>query len=315
MIDYTENIRKISGDLLKSGKVDVVIGYKRGTLPGINEPFLAKTPEDAEKLVWDSQCRLNLANYLTNRKEKVAIIAKGCDSRNVATHIVERRVTRDQVTVIGVPCTGMTDKSKVKQLAGGEILDLTEKNGKITVKTRKGEKSADKSELIQSNCARCLHRNPVINDIPAADSVPEVNTSRNDDEIKKIEAMSPAERWAFFEDLLSTCTRCYACKNACPLCYCPTCFVDESQPQWVGKGDDPVDVRTYHTLRAFHCAGRCTDCGACEAACPMGIKVRLLTGKLEKSCYERFGWEAGLTTDVRPALDTFTTHDPEEFIK
>ncbi|MBU1171483.1 MAG: 4Fe-4S ferredoxin [Proteobacteria bacterium] len=315
MINYTENIRKISGDLLKSGKVDVVIGYKKGTLPGINEPFLARTPEDAQKLVWDSQCRLNLANYLTNRKENVGIVAKGCDSRNIATHIIEHRVTREQVTVIGVPCTGMTDKNKLRELAGGEITALTEKDGIITVTSRHGEKTVEKQDLLQSNCANCLHRNPVINDIPCADPVPEINTARNDAEIKAIEAMSPADKWAFFEDLLSTCTRCYACKNACPLCYCPTCFVDESRPQWVGKGDDPIDVRTYHTLRAFHCAGRCTDCGACEAACPMNIKVRLLTGKMEKSCFERYGWEAGLNTEVRPALDTFTLHDPEEFIK
>jgi formate dehydrogenase (coenzyme F420) beta subunit len=315
MINYTENIRKISADLLSSGKVDVVIGYKKGTLPGINEPFLAKTPEDAEKLVWDSQCRLNLANYLTNRKDKVGIVAKGCDSRNINTHIVERRITREQVVVIGVPCTGMTDKAKLKELAGGEVMDLVEKDGQITVSGLAGEKTAAKGDLLRSNCATCMHRNPVINDIPAADPVPEVNTTRNDAEIESIESMSPDERWTFFDDMLSSCTRCYACKNACPLCYCPTCFVDESKPQWVGKGNDPVDVRTYHTLRAFHCAGRCTDCGACEAACPMDIKVRLLTGKLEKSCSERWGWEAGLTADVRPALDTFTLKDPEEFIK
>lgn len=315
MIKYTENIQKISGDLLKSGKVDVVIGYKKGTLPGVNEPFLAKTPEDAEQLVWDSQCRLNLANYLAGRKDKVGIVAKGCDSRNINTHIVERRITREQVVVIGVPCTGMTDKNKIRALAGGEVIDLTEKDGQITVATVDGEKTAAKDALLRSNCETCMHRNPVINDMPVADPVPEINTRRNNADIEAIEAKSPAERWAFFDDMLSSCTRCYACKNACPLCYCPTCFVDESRPQWVGKGSDSIDVRTYHTLRAFHCAGRCTDCGACESACPMNIKVRLLTGKMEKSCFERYGWEAGLSADVRPALDTFTLKDPEEFIK
>jgi ferredoxin len=315
MINYTETIRKISGDLLRDKKVDVVIGYKKGSLPGVNEPFLAKTPEDAEKLVWDSQCRLNLANYLTNRKDKVGIVAKGCDSRNIATHIIERRISRDQVTVIGVPCTGMTDKSKLKAAAGSEIIELTEKDGTLTLKTKIGEKSVAKADVLRSNCVTCTHRNPVINDIPAADPVPEINTVKKYPEVEALEDLSPTEKWAFFEDLYSMCTRCYACKNACPLCYCPTCFVDESKPQWVGKGDNSIDVRTYHTLRAFHCAGRCTDCGACESACPMDIKVRLLTGKMEKACFERYGWEAGLNTDVRPALDTFTLKDPEEFIK
>jgi len=134
-------------------------------------------------------------------------------------------------------------------------------------------------------------------------------------DIREIEEMEPEKRWAFFDNLYADCIRCYACRNACPLCYCPTCFVDESRPQWVGKSQDPIDIRTFHFLRAYHCAGRCTDCGACERACPVGIKVRLLTKKLEKDCHEMFDWEAGMSLDQRPPLDTYRPEDPDEFIK
>ena len=130
-----------------------------------------------------------------------------------------------------------------------------------------------------------------------------------------IEGLELAERQAYFEDLFAPCIRCYACRNACPLCYCPTCFVDEAKPQWVGKGQEAVDVMTFHFLRAYHCAGRCTDCGACERACPVGINMRVLTKKLEKDCVDNFGWEAGLSSDVRPALDTFKLDDPDKLIK
>jgi formate dehydrogenase subunit beta len=82
-----------------------------------------------------------------------------------------------------------------------------------------------------------------------------------------------------------------------------------------GKSQDPIDVRTFHFLRAYHCAGRCTDCGACERACPVGINMRLFTKKLEKDCQELFGWEAGLSLDQRPALDAYQANDPETFIK
>ena len=130
-----------------------------------------------------------------------------------------------------------------------------------------------------------------------------------------IEAMDGDERWNHFEALLSGCIRCYACRNACPLCFCPTCFVDESSPQWIGKGQDPTDIRTFHFLRAYHCAGRCTDCGACEEACPMEIKVRDFTRKLVKESVENYGWEPGLTLDRSPPLETFKPEDPDEFIK
>jgi ferredoxin len=91
--------------------------------------------------------------------------------------------------------------------------------------------------------------------------------------------------------------------------------VDESQPQWVGKSQNAVDVRTFHFLRAYHCAGRCTDCGACDRACPVGISVRTFTKKLDKDCLELFEWEAGLDPEKRPPLDTHRTDDPDEFVK
>jgi ferredoxin len=315
MFEYTEKIQKISEELLAGGKVDVVIGYRKGSIPGTNEPCMIKKPEDAKNLVWDSNCRLNLVNYITGRKDRVGIIAKGCESRNIVTHIQEKRITREQLVIIGVPCTGVTDKLKLSDLADGELTGVAEAGGQITVTSLNGSGTIDKNEILQDNCLSCTQRNPVIYDSLVSDLVEEQKETDKFAEVKKIEAMTPDEKWLFFDDLLSPCTRCYACRNACPLCYCPTCFVDESTPQWVGKGDDPVDIRTYHTLRAFHCAGRCTDCGACEAACPMNIKVRLFTGKLNKSCEERYGHEAGLSLDARPALDTFKLDDPEEFIR
>jgi ferredoxin len=99
------------------------------------------------------------------------------------------------------------------------------------------------------------------------------------------------------------------------LCYCPTCFVDESDPQWVGKSIDPTDTMTFHFLRAYHCAGRCTDCGACERACPVGIPVRQFTKKLNKDALELFSWEAGLSSDQRPPLDVYRVDDYNDFVK
>jgi len=196
-----------------------------------------------------------------------------------------------------------------------EITEVTENNGKITVKGNGFDKTLEKTEVLQENCAICIHRNPVIYDELVAKEVEEQKDVDRYEDVRKVEAMSPEDKWTTFDDLLKTCIRCYACRNACPLCYCPTCFVDEAKPQWVGKSQDPTDTRTFHFLRAFHCAGRCTDCGACVRACPMGINVRAFTKKLEKDCFELFNWEAGLSIEERPPLDTFKPGDPDEFIK
>ena len=315
MLDYIDKIKEISERLLKDCSVEMVIGFRKGTLPMMNEPCFARTPEDVGQFVWDSNCGINLANYLTNRKEKIGIVAKGCDTRNIVTHIIENKISREQLVVIGVPCKGMIDKHKIATLFADEIQDVTENGEKVLVTAGGKETALNKSDVLQKNCAVCTHRNPVFYDELVAEKVEEQQDVDRYADVREIEAMAPQEKWDYFESLLSPCIRCYACRNACPLCYCPTCFVDEAKPQWVGKGQDPADVRTFHFLRAFHCAGRCTDCGACERACPVGINMRVFTKKLEKDCFEQFGWEAGMSLDERPPLDTYRPDDPNDFVK
>jgi ferredoxin len=315
MLSYIDKIKEISKRLLKEGQVEMVIGFRKGTVPMMNEPYFAKSSEEVDCFIWDSNCGINLCNYLTNRGEKIGILAKGCDSRNIVTHIIENKIKRDQLVIIGVPCEGMIDKRKISAVFEGEINEVIEEGNNITVKGDGFKKALNKKDVLQQNCALCIHRNPVIHDELVADPVEEqIDVDRYSD-VREIEALSPQEKAAYFEKLLEPCIRCYACRNACPLCYCPTCFTDESRPQWVGKGQDSTDVTTFHFLRAYHCAGRCTDCGACERSCPVGINMRVFTKKLEKDCLELFGWEAGLDLDVRPPLDTYKPGDPDEFIK
>ena len=315
-MDYTEKIRQTAKKLLEEKTVDLVIGFKKGTLPMMTEPVLIRDPENTDQLYWDSFCNMNLANYLPKREEKIGIVAKGCDSRNIAVHIVENQIKREQLYIIGIPCTGMVDRRKIAAfLEGKEARELSESNGNIEVKGDGFEHTLKKSDYLQDNCIRCMHRNPVIYDALAGDLVEERKESDPFEDVEEVEAKGPEEKWEFFNDLIENCIRCYACRNACPLCYCPTCFVDESDPQWVGKSNDPTDTMTFHLLRAYHCAGRCTDCGACEQACPMDIKVRSFTRKLNKDVLNLYECEAGLSIKERPPLDTYRPDDYDEFIK
>ena len=310
-----DRIKEIARAVLKDCRVDMVIGFRRGTVAMMNEPCFIKSPAEVDQLVWDANCGINLANYLANRTEKIGIVAKGCDSRNIVTHIIENKIQREQLYVIGVPCQGMIDRRKINAMFDAEVREAIEADDKVTIRGAGFEVTLDKDELLQQNCSVCNHRNPVIFDEMASEPVEEQQNVDRYADVRAIEAMDPQQRWEHFEQLLATCIRCYACRNACPLCYCPTCFVDEARPQWVGKSQNPLDVRTFHFLRAYHCAGRCTDCGACERACPVGINMRVFTKKLEKDCFQGFGWEAGLSIDVRPPLDTYRPDDPDDFIK
>jgi ferredoxin len=269
-----------------------------------------------ELLHWDSHCGLNLATYITKRTDKIGIVANGCNSRNIVTHILENQIKREQLHIVGIPCTAMIDHRSVKKAVGQrEILDVVESGDTFTVTGRDFVETFKKKDFLRNNCFLCLHRNPIIHDDLVGEPVQEQEGIKPYEAVEEIEKKHPDEKRQFFQDLVSPCIRCYACRNACPLCYCPTCFVDESKPQWVGKSIDSVDTMTFHFLRAYHCAGRCTDCGACERVCPVGIPVRQFTSKLNKDAFSLFDWEAGVTLEQRPLLDFYRVDDYDEFVK
>jgi formate dehydrogenase subunit beta len=316
MRGYTERIRGRARELLGSGRVDVFIGYKKGTVAMMNEPVLIRDPEETGLLYWDSHCALNLCKYLTKMEGKIGIVANGCNSRNIVTHIIENQIKREQVYIVGIPCTGMIDHRAVARAVGQrDIVEVEESEEGFTVRGKDFEERMRKKEFLQRNCAVCTHHNPVIYDEMVGEAVEEPGVENPYSDVESIEGMSAEKKWAFFTQLISKCIRCYGCRNACPLCYCPTCFVDESRPQWVGKSTDPTDTMTFHLLRAYHCAGRCTDCGACERVCPVGISMRQFTKKLNKDAQALFGWEAGVKEEERPPLDTYRPDDYNEFIR
>jgi len=315
MIGYTEKIRKRARELLAEGKVDAFVGYRLGSVPLMNQPVMIKRPEDTEQLVWDSNCCLNLANYLTKRQERIGIVANGCNSRNIVIHITENQIKREQLYILGIPCEGTLDHRAILRAMGEkELISYAEQGDSFTVKANGLEKTFKKTDFLRTNCRTCQHKNPVIYDELLGELVPENTNVDPYSDVRAIENQSSEKKWEFFRNLISKCLRCYACRNACPLCYCPTCFVDESKPQWVGKSIDPTDTMTFHILRAFHCAGRCTDCGACERVCPVAIPMRQFTKKLNKDAKELFNWEPGLSLDQRPLFDFYKPEDYNDFV-
>jgi len=315
LAEYTKQIREVAKRLLKEKKVDCVLGYRKGTIPLMDAPYFAYTEEEADNLIWSSFCTKNLANFLIKRKDKVAVIAQGCVSRSIVGLINENQVKRENVYILGIWSPGMVDRRKVIEKVGGkEILEAKEEGDKIIVVGEDFEESIPKKEVIRDNCLTCVHRNAVLYDEFIGEKGEETGGGNRDNVAAPWEKLSIDERWEKFRETFKDCIRCYACRNACPLCYCTECFVDESKPQWCGKTQDEADIFTFHILRAFHCAGRCVDCGACESACPMGIKMRRLTSKIEKDIRQMYGYEPGMELGAVPPLSVYRPDDPEEFI-
>ncbi len=132
--------------------------------------------------------------------------------------------------------------------------------------------------------------------------------------ITTIKAMPVSERFEFWVKELEPCFKCYACRSACPLCYCTRCTVENNQPQWISVGSHPLGNLEWHIMRAMHLAGRCTDCEACYNACPMGIPINLLTKSMLQDVSENFG-NYGPSLNKDNTLSSFKPDDKESFIR
>ncbi len=260
--------------MLESGEVELVVGYGASALPGKATPVFATTAEEAGKLIFDPTCNLLLAKYLLRYKgKKVGVVAKPCDTRAITGYIVERRLSREDVKIIGVSCGGMSGNPA---------------------------------------CSECSVRNPVIFDYRAGEDAGVSQPDTGEPFIETVEKMSPGDRWDYIAGEFSKCIKCYACRQACYLCYCSKCFTDRNQPEWTGKGTTSGDILAYHLTRAMHTAGRCINCGVCESVCPMGIKTRLLTSRLYYDVKELYGYEAGMDTGEKPALTDYKPDDAQD---
>jgi len=328
-----KKLREEAKRLLEEKKVDVLVGYEAGTLPLTATPCFITNPEDTDKLVWNAFCTQNLAKYVhdlisqhreaqkrvkpEDRKKKVVgVVARGCTTRSLVLHIQERQYRREEVVVIGVPCTGYVDrKALAAVLDGADILAGELAGDQLTVTTTAGEKKIPLHDVLAGNCRTCKFNNPVICDVMTGEKAPAIAGAAEEyAEVEAFEKLPMEERWAYFTKEMAKCIRCYACRQACPSCYCRICFVEQTQPQWVGLGEDATDTQVFQLMRLYHMVGRCVDCGSCISVCPMGVDLRKFLKKLDKDVFEMFENRAGASLEDVPPLSRFKENDKGDFI-
>ncbi len=317
-------LRKVASELLGEKKVDMIIGYSKGTIPQKSSPFIAKSPADAPNFFWNNLGYTNLAKYLLVKRKKkvddkevdlkVGVLAKGCVGRAINQLILEKQVARENVTIIGIPCNGMIDLNRIYEAVGTkEIVDISLVGNDIVVKGQGFEKKLPFNENINSLCKECKIKTPPITDLLVGDS----NNLPLDDTFPDVVAFEkmPAEaKRDHVQQLLQDCIKCGSCRQACPFCYCKLCFVDQNKPVWFDKTFDMNDIIVFHLIRSVHLAGRCVSCGACYGACPMGINLNELTRKLEKLSKVRFDYVSGMDLKTPPPMMAFKLDDDQEFI-
>ncbi|MGE5571788.1 MAG: 4Fe-4S dicluster domain-containing protein [Bacteroidota bacterium] len=318
--EIAQRLRDIARDLLERGEVDVFIGYEEGSLPLRTTPAFISRPDDVSRLVWNRACENNLAAYLPKFKGRVGVVVKGCDVRTLVNLIVEKQISRDQVKIVGVPCRGVIDRRRLAAAVGEGSAVRSAVQPAVDVVVVRGEgfeKAVPVEDVLSPACATCTHPVPVIHDFLAGEDGWAREACPRETGFAHVEEFadrSAEERFAYFAREIERCIECYACRQACPLCYCPECFVDRQIPKWVGRWRDLSDKMVFHLGRVLHTAGRCVDCGACRRACPAGIDLRLLAKRMEKDALEFFGHEPGIDLQAVPVLATYRREDPDDFI-
>jgi len=291
-----EAIRDEAARLLNEEAVTAVIGYRTGRRKGSAMPAIVTKAEQVAELIFSPACVNNLALYLTRKKKeipqkgKVAVVAKGCDMKALAGLFGESQVKREEVVILGVACAGVAGKN-----GNGEVF------------------TADR---LAAKCRRCQAHTPegadvVVGSLPAQLPTP----PEEGDELARLEALAPAERWVFWKEHFSRCTRCYACRQVCPLCYCEQCLCDRNRPQAVESTPRPAGNMAWHIVRAMHLTGRCGGCAECERVCPMEIPLHLLNRKMAKELKQLYGHEAGFEPAEKGPLNDYRESDDQSFIK
>lgn len=268
--------------LLADGTVARVLGWEESDVPGAWNLSVFETAAEMENFRYGEFAGANLSKLCLkfNRAEgRTLVVLKPCDTLSFSQLLKEHRLDREKFYLIGAGCKGMRD----------------ERGALLKCEACKGKDFAVSDEVIDDAESRA------------------VQPGDRFAEVERIEKMTPEERFGFWRGELSRCIRCNACRNVCPACTCVKCVFDNPASGVAAKANTTdFEENMFHIIRAFHVAGRCTDCGECSRVCPERIPLHLLNRKFIKDINALYGdFQAGAEDGERTPLTTYQTTDVE----
>ncbi len=304
-----EKLKEIIGSIKDA---ESIICWQQGFDKLHTTPLFITESGQAGSAVWNPLCSQNLASYLPFIKEKTAVVVKGCDSRTIVQFMQEGLIDRNNVIVIGMPCRGVISVRKVMNAIDHQpVEEVKFSNGNIIVRTAKDEKTFAVADVCPDKCRKCQYPTPVVYDHLAGEPVqPEKPAESVYEDIKTFESKTLEERKAYFDKEFSKCIRCYACRNACPMCVCQDyCIAETRDPHWMTQRMTLAEKTMFHMIHAVHLAGRCVECGECERACPMEIPVARLKKKINSVMKDLFDYTPGVNPEDKPPMYTFNVDE------
>ena len=302
MEEITVKMHEIAKNHLETDKLDLIIGWRKGRFEWQTTPFFVEDTDDIDKLYFDRYATDNLSRYLSRddfANMRIGIFLKGCDFRSYNHLIRENRINPEQITVWGIDCPGLYSPENKRQ---------------------------NNEELIAEVCQQCEYNVPADCQTVLKSEGIELDIKKNEGErnnsdqgkygdIEELEKMTTAEKQQYWEEELSRCIRCNACRNSCPLCNCIECILSPDE-DYLDRAANFSNNFFYHVIRAFHQAGRCIECGECQEACPVDIPLMKLNKKLQKDLGALYGTvEPGQELNQKSPLLNYTKDDSDSFTK
>ena len=276
-------MRERATEIMTEGKASRVLAWKKGVLTAYPEPGFFEGADELDELVYNRFCSVNLSKFLINAGKEpgnIMVFLRPCDSFSLNQLLKENQVRQEKLYVVGIGCGGC-------------------------VKVENGEEKG-----MLEGCRVCTKTtHPICDELIGEDFAPRETSDENVrfEDVIKLENASSEERFDFWRSQLSRCIRCNACRNTCPTCHCRNCVFDSEKYDSRQKVSiTSFEDQMFHIIRAYHVAGRCTDCGQCVNVCPQNIPLQLLNRKFIKDINELYGrYQAGENIETPSPLTHF----------